>query len=164
MFINLTLQLLDKELEKIQLALLRISDEALWTRLREETNSIGNLCLHLSGNEYHNIANSIGGYPYERERSVEFLAEAGYTCRELSEHLTSVREQSRIVLAALSERDLHREVNIVYPSGAGIASYSRSIQELLYHMTVHYSYHTGQIVYIARQIQGENVHVLKWRH
>ncbi|NHN32499.1 DinB family protein [Paenibacillus agricola] len=164
MFITLTLQLLDKELEKIQSALLRISDEALWKKFREGTNSIGNLCLHLSGNEYHNIANSIGGYSYERERSAEFLAEGGYTCRELSEHLASVREKSRVVLATLSESDLQREVNIVYPPEAGIASYTRQIQELLYHMTVHYAYHTGQIIHITRQIQGENTHLLKWRH
>jgi hypothetical protein len=60
LFIAMTLNLLDKELEKNQLALSRISDEALWKKLREGTNSIGNLCLHLAGNEYHNIVSSIG--------------------------------------------------------------------------------------------------------
>jgi uncharacterized damage-inducible protein DinB len=160
----MTLNLLDQELEKIRVALTRISDEALWQKLREGTNSIGNLCLHLAGNEYHNIAGSIGGEPFVRERSAEFLAEGGCTCREMTDRLTSVREKSRKVLTALTENDLYREVNINYPPEAGIASYSRQIMELLYHVTVHYAYHTGQILYITRLIQEKNGHLLKWRH
>jgi uncharacterized damage-inducible protein DinB len=164
LFIAMTLNLLDKELEKNLLALSRISDEALWKKLREGTNSIGNLCLHLAGNEYHNIVSSIGGYPYVRERSAEFLAEGGYTCRELSEYLSAVREKSHEVLTALSEDDLGREININYPPEAGIISYSRQMRELLYHVSVHYAYHTGQIVYITRLIQEGNGNLLKWRH
>ncbi|MFD0676115.1 MULTISPECIES: DinB family protein [unclassified Paenibacillus] len=164
MFIPMTLNLLDKELEKIQLALTRISDEVLWKKLREGTNSVGNLCLHLAGNEYHNIVNSIGGYPYIRERSAEFLAEGGYTCKELSEHLNAVREKSREILGTLSEEDLHREVTVYYPPDAGIASSNRQLMELLYHVTVHYSYHTGQIMYMTRIFQVENVNILRWKH
>ncbi|NOU96347.1 DUF1572 domain-containing protein [Paenibacillus sp. LMG 31456] len=164
MFIPMTLNLLDKELEKIQLALTRIPDELLWKKLREGTNSIGNLCLHLAGNEYHNIANSIGGYPYMRERSAEFLAEGGYTCKELSEHLYAVREKTREVMAALSEDDLSRDVNVYYSQGAGIASSTRQMMELLYHVTVHYSYHTGQIMVMTKILQEKNVNILKWNH
>jgi uncharacterized damage-inducible protein DinB len=165
LFIVMTLNMLDKELEKIQLALSRISDdEALWKKLREGTNSVGNLCLHLASNEYHNIVSSIGGYPYMRERSAEFLAEGGYTCRELSEYLPTVREKSREVLTALSGDDLGREIYVNYPPETGITSSSRQMMELLYHVTVHYSYHTGQIVYITRLIQQENENLLKWRH
>jgi uncharacterized damage-inducible protein DinB len=164
MFITMTLHLLDNELEKIQKALTRISDEALWEKQREGTNSIGNLCLHLAGNEYHNIVNSIGGYPYIRERSAEFEAEGGLTCHELAAHLTEVRKKSREVLTALTENDLYREVSIEYPPDAGISSYNRKIMELLYHVTTHYGYHCGQIVYMTRLVQEQNMHLLKWRH
>ncbi|MDF2962437.1 MAG: hypothetical protein K0S39_4172 [Paenibacillus sp.] len=164
MFIPMTLQLLDKELENIQLALTRIPDAALWQRQREGTNSIGNLCLHLAGNEYHNIVSSIGGHPYVRERSAEFLAENGLTCREVSGRLIEVRQKSRQVLAALSEDDLSRRVNVHYPPEAGIASFSKRMMELLYHVTAHYSYHTGQIMYMTRLFQEADRHLLKWRH
>jgi uncharacterized damage-inducible protein DinB len=164
LFIDMTLNFLDKELEKNQLALSRISDKALWKKLREGTNSVGNLCLHLAGNEYHNIVSSIGGYPYVRERSAEFLAEGGYTCRELTEYLSTVREKSREVLTSLSEDDLGREIIISYPPGAGINSYSKQMMELLYHVTVHYAYHTGQIVYLTRLNQEGNENLLKWKH
>lgn len=164
MFIPMTLKMLDHELERIGLALSRLSDEQVWHKLKDGTNSVGNLCLHLAGNEYHSIVSSIGGKPYVRERSAEFLMENGYTGRELSERLHSVREKSREVLAAFTEDDLYREVHVYYSPEAGIASYSRQMMDLLYHVTAHYAYHTGQIVYITRMLQEQNEHVLKWRH
>lgn len=164
MFALLTLKLLDNELEKIQLALSRLSDEAVWRKVKEGTNSIGNLCLHLAGNEYHNIACSIGGHPYVRDRSAEFLAEGGPAHKELSEQLALVRSKSREVLSSISMEELTRDVNVNYPPDAGIASFTRPMQELLYHTTVHYGYHTGQIVYMTRLLQEQDSHVLRWRH
>ncbi|WP_282939586.1 DinB family protein [Paenibacillus sp. RC67] len=160
----MTLSLLDQELEKIEKALNRISDENVWEKLKEGTNSIGNLCLHLAGNEYHNIVSSIGGQPFTRERSAEFLAEGGYSCKELYSCLSNVREQSRSILTALSEEELEREVTIHYPPDAGIATYQRPVARLLYHLTVHYAYHTGQIVYMTRLLQDRNDNILKWKH
>ncbi|PZE20744.1 DinB family protein [Paenibacillus xerothermodurans] len=164
MFTVTTLSLLDKELEKIQQALSRLTDEDLWKKPREGMNSAGNLCLHLAGNEYHNIVSSIGGAPYARERSAEFLAAGGFTRREVSERLAAVREKSRSVLTRLSEADLTREVTVQYPPEAGIASSQRQTLELLYHVTVHYAYHTGQILYITRLLQEKDEHLLQWRH
>ncbi|GAA4880857.1 hypothetical protein GCM10023310_71320 [Paenibacillus vulneris] len=164
MFIAMTLSLLDQELEKIEKALHRISDAQVWEKRKEGTNSIGNLCLHLAGNEFHNIASSIGGLPYTRERSAEFRAEGGFSCKELYGRLKEVREQSRSVLSAISEQDLEREVTVHYPEDAGIATYNRPIGRLLYHLTVHYGYHTGQIVYMARLLQEQDNNILKWNH
>ncbi|WP_028551463.1 DinB family protein [Paenibacillus sp. UNC451MF] len=164
MFITMTLSLLDQELEKIEKALTRISDENVWEKLKEGTNSIGNLCLHLAGNEYHNIVSSIGGHPFTRERSAEFLAEGGYSCKELYSRLANVREQSRSILTALTEEELDREVTVQYPPDAGIATYNRPISRLLYHLTVHYGYHTGQIVYMTRLLQEQDNNILKWKH
>lgn len=164
MFIAMTLTFLDQELDKISNALSRIKDEDVWEKLKEGTNSIGNLCLHLAGNEYHSIVSSIGGQLFTRERSAEFLAEGGYSCKELYRRLAHVREQSRAILTALSEEELDREVTVHYPPDAGIATYNRSISRLLYHLTVHYAYHTGQIVYMARLLQERNDNILKWKH
>ncbi|CAG7627948.1 hypothetical protein PAESOLCIP111_02969 [Paenibacillus solanacearum] len=164
MFTIMTLQLLDNELNKIQSALARLSDEDVWCKGKEGMNSIGNLCLHLAGNEYHSIACSIGGHPYVRERSAEFLAADGPSCQELAERLATVRSVSREVLSGLSEEDMKRIVQVTYSPGAGIASYAKPVGELLYHATVHYAYHTGQIVYMARLLQERDSHILKWRH
>ncbi|MDR7315839.1 DinB family protein [Brevibacillus nitrificans] len=163
-FYKQTLQLLDTELDRIHVALDRLSHERIWKKGRESTNSIGNLCLHLAGNEYQNVVSAIGNKPFVRERSAEFLAMGSYTSAQLRERLFDVRAQSRQVIEKLTEEDFHREVTIAYPPGAGIASYQKTIMELLYHTASHYSYHTGQIVYMTRILQEGDEHLLRWKH
>jgi uncharacterized damage-inducible protein DinB len=161
LLITKTLQLLDAELEKIRIALDRVTDETVWQRQREGLNSIGNLCLHLAGNEQQNIVSSIGGEPNTRDRSAEFMTDGGRTCSELRDLLSDVRERSRVVLTALSDHDLSRTVVVEHPARTGLPSSRREIMELLYHVTTHYAYHTGQIVYITRLLQQQNEHLLK---
>ncbi|MED4583585.1 DinB family protein [Brevibacillus choshinensis] len=164
LFYKQTLNLLDTELDRIKKALDRLPEELVWKKGRDSTNSIGNLCLHLAGNEYQNVVSAIGGKPFVRERSAEFLAVGTYTSEELQNHLFRVREQSREEIERLSEEDFHREVTIVYPPGAGIASYQKTILEILFHTTSHYSYHTGQIVYMTRLLQDGDERLLRWKH
>lgn len=164
LFYKQTLHLLDTELDRIRKALERLPEEMIWRRGREGTNSVGNLCLHLAGNEYHNVVSAIGNKPFVRERSEEFLAERTHTGAELLEHLTYVREESRKEIERLTGEDLERVVTVVYPPGAEIASYQKTILEILSHTTAHYSYHTGQIVYMTRLFQSGNERLLKWKH
>ncbi|QRG70846.1 DUF1572 family protein [Brevibacillus choshinensis] len=164
LFYKQTLLLLDTELDRIKKALDRLPQELAWKKGRESTNSIGNLCLHLAGNEYQNVVSAIGGKPFVRERSAEFLAEGTHTNEELYASLSQVREQSRQVIERLSDEDFHRVVTIAYPPGAGIESYQKTILEILYHTTSHYSYHTGQIVYMTRLLQDGDERLLRWKH
>ena len=164
LFYKQTLNLLDTELDRIQKALERLPEELVWKKVRGSTNSIGNLCLHLAGNEYQNVVSGIGQKPFIRERSEEFLAERSFCSAELLEKLTQVREQTRKQLQRLSADDFQREVHIIYPPGAGIESYTKTIMEILYHTTSHYSYHTGQIVYMTRILQEGDERLLKWNH
>ncbi|CAM5797800.1 DinB family protein [Brevibacillus borstelensis] len=163
-FYSQTLKLLDTELERIRKALDRLPEERVWKKVRGSTNSVGNLCLHLAGNEYQNIVSGIGQKPFIRERSAEFLAEGGVSPDELLAQLTGVRQQTRAILESLSPEDMEREVTIVYPPDAGIASYTRHLLEILYHTTAHYSYHTGQIVYMTKLLQDGDEHLLSWKH
>lgn len=163
-FYEQTLHLLDTELDRIRKALERLPEELVWKKVRSSTNSIGNLCLHLAGNEYQNIVSGIGEKPFIRERSAEFLAVDSFTSAELIEHLTQVREQARREIQLLSEADFYKEVRITYPPEAGIAPYTKTVMELLYHTASHYSYHTGQIVYMTRILQDGDERLLKWNH
>ncbi|PZE19496.1 hypothetical protein CBW46_018335 [Paenibacillus xerothermodurans] len=61
--------------------------------MRENTNSVGNLCMHLGSNEYQNIISAIGGRPFIRERSLEFQVNAGMTGAELIVYLHNIRSK-----------------------------------------------------------------------
>ena len=66
-----------------------------WKRLRVSTNSVGNLCLHLAGNEYQNFVSAIGNKAFIRKRSQgEFNIEGGMTRDELINLLLTTREES----------------------------------------------------------------------
>ena len=55
-------------LPKIGRCLERLSDEDVWSRPNEASNSIGNLLLHLRGNITQWIIGGVGERAYERHR------------------------------------------------------------------------------------------------
>ncbi|WP_127505611.1 DinB family protein [Paenibacillus humicus] len=160
-WIKYTLEDMDKQLQRILKSLNHLDEEQIWQRLKSSTNSIGNLCLHLAGNEYQSIASSIGGKPFIRERSKEFTAEGGRTKKELGSLLVETRAESTIILSSLTGSDLGREVRIVYrledwnrmlkvQADAETAFETREIGRLLIQVAAHYGYHAGQIVLLSK--------------
>src|SRR6478736_4517395 len=59
-------------LPKIERCLEKLSDEQIWWRANEESNSIGNLILHLCGNARQWIVCGVGGASDARDRDAEF--------------------------------------------------------------------------------------------
>jgi uncharacterized damage-inducible protein DinB len=151
---------LDIHLERIERCLGRLPPEALWRRLRDGTNSIGNLCLHLAGNESHYIGRGIGGADYARDRPAEFQTQGGFSAAELAAKLCAARALTRDALAGLSglsDADLARPLATDHPPGATVLT-------VLLHVAEHYAYHTGQIVLLTRAFQDGGERVLEWGH
>ena len=59
-------------LPKIERCLEKLTDEQIWWRANEESNSIGNLILHLCGNARQWIICGVGSQPDNRNRDSEF--------------------------------------------------------------------------------------------
>ncbi|MSO23976.1 MAG: DUF1572 domain-containing protein [Acidobacteria bacterium] len=66
------LHLNDDFMPKIEKCLDVLSEEAVWWRAHETSNSLGNLLLHLSGNVRQWIVSGIGGKPDNRQRPLGF--------------------------------------------------------------------------------------------
>lgn len=113
-FVQQILRLMNTELDRIEESINRLSDIHFWTRLRENTSSIGNLCVHLAGNEYQNIVSGIGGKPFIRERSSEFAGNDGMKGKELIIYLRDIRKQSEEILNKLTDIQLEKDVRIKY--------------------------------------------------
>src|SRR5438046_10534773 len=64
--------LIEDFLPKIERCLERLTDEQIWSRPNEQSNSIGNLLLHLSGNARQWIVCGVGGAADSRDRDAEF--------------------------------------------------------------------------------------------
>src|SRR5437660_12876683 len=64
--------LVEDFLPRIESCLERLTDEQIWWRPNQQSNSIGNLLLHLCGNARQWIVCGVGGAVDRRDRNAEF--------------------------------------------------------------------------------------------
>jgi uncharacterized damage-inducible protein DinB len=166
---------MEKQLDRIIKSINQLDDDLIWKKMKDSMNSIGNLCLHLAGNEYQNLISAIGNKPFIRERTREFNSEGGISKDELISLLSKTRSESASILSALSEEDLKREVIIRYDledwnrmlrvNASEDETYEvRLISRLLVQVAAHYGYHAGQIVLLSKLLKDSNEHITGQYH
>jgi uncharacterized damage-inducible protein DinB len=129
---------------QINVCLEALSDEQLWWRPNDKSNSVANLVIHLAGSNRYYFEHVIGGEPDTRNRDAEFAARAGQTKGSLQR------------LWAESVAATERTLNAVEPSRL-MEQTDRSgklttFAQILLHVSHHNSVHMGQIVFIAKQL------------
>jgi uncharacterized damage-inducible protein DinB len=140
-------------LGKIEQAVAPLSDEQLWWRANEASNSIANLLAHLHGNLSQWVIAGLGGQPFERQRSAEFSARSGTAgtggaIKEvLVAELRATVSRCRETVRGLSPDELTRVRRI--------QKYELDGYRALFHTVEHMSYHTGQIVLLAKLLGAE---------
>ena len=127
---------------KVRLAVESLPPGALWSRTNEQSNSVGNLLLHLTGNVRQWIVSGVGGAPDTRYRAAEFEARSGEDAPTLLAALDRVLDDAGSVLARLTADDL--------ASTRTIQGRDLTVLEAVYHVVEHFSGHVGQIVLIAK--------------
>jgi uncharacterized damage-inducible protein DinB len=143
-------------LDKIERCVGLLSAEQLRWRPNARCNSVANLVLHLCGNLSQWVLAGLGGVPFERHRREEFAAVEGEDGATLVGRLNEVVAACHNVAQNLSDEDLHREFVI--------QGYTRKGFGVLLHAVEHMSYHTGQIVYITKQLAGEQAEIEFYPH
>jgi uncharacterized damage-inducible protein DinB len=138
----------DDFLPKAKLCLEEMSEQDLWWRPNEQSNSVGNLVLHLCGNMKQWIVKSLGGSKFERDRDAEF-AERGPVAKAqlIADIHDTVMEVDRTLCALPTSEMLER-----FP----VQGYSTSRLQAIYHVVEHFSYHLGQILYIYKMRTGRD--------
>jgi uncharacterized damage-inducible protein DinB len=137
-------------LPKIERCLEKVSDEDVWWRANSESNGIGNLLLHLSGNARQWIVSGVGGMLDARERQLEFDARAGLGRAELLANLKQTLDDVDMVLSGVPSTRLLEELVI--------QEYEVTVLAAIFHVVEHFSMHTGQIIYITKQLFARNLH------
>jgi uncharacterized damage-inducible protein DinB len=132
----------DNFLPKLKLCLEDMSEQDLWWRPNEQSNSVGNLILHLCGNMSQWILNSMGGRHFDRNRDAEFAERGPVPKAELIARIESTVKEVADVLERLPETGLLER----FP----VQVYSTSRLQAVYHVVEHFSYHLGQILYIYK--------------
>jgi uncharacterized damage-inducible protein DinB len=149
-FLQESRRLLTREyLPKIERCLDRLSDDEIWSRPNEASNSIGNLVLHLCGNVTQWILGGVGGRDYRRERQQEFDERRAVPASELAGRLRAVIRDADAVLGEVNAGALLRRLEI--------QGYRLTTLEAIYHVVEHFSMHTGQIILVTKAATGEDL-------
>jgi uncharacterized damage-inducible protein DinB len=129
-------------LPKIERCLELLTDEQIWWRANPQSNSIGNLLLHLRGNVRQWIVCSLGGAPDERDRDSEFAERVIIPRDELLARLKQTLIEADTALAKFDlDNLLERHV---------IQGLDVTALEAIFHVVEHFSMHTGQIIMMAK--------------
>jgi len=136
-------------LPKIKACLELLTDEQVWWRANEESNSIGNLLLHLSGNVRQWIVCGLGRMPDARDRDSEFAQREIIPCSEAFGRLQQTVEEAVAVLSRL-DSDALLEKRI-------IQGFDISMLEAILHVVEHFSMHTGQIILLTKMLSGRDL-------
>ena len=132
----------DDFLPKLKHCLEDLPEQDLWWRPNEQSNSVGNLILHLCGNMSQWILNSMGERQFGRDRDAEFAERGPVPKAELISRIDSTVREVADVLERLPETGLLER----FP----VQVYSTSRLQAIYHVVEHFSYHLGQILYIYK--------------
>ena len=151
-------------LPKIERCLALLNDEQIWWRSNTESNSIGNLILHLCGNARQWIVGGLGSANDARDRDAEFAR------REV------IPRQDLLSLLRQTIDDVDATLESFNPDGLlerkRIQELDVTALEAIFHVVEHFSMHTGQIILLAKMLTNADLAfyeftdskpVLKWK-
>lgn len=127
---------------KLRAALDALPPDALWWRADAQSNSVGNLLLHLAGNVRQWIVGGVGGRPVERHRDAEFTAAGGSSIDDLWANLDAAIGEADAVIAGLDPAHLLERRTI--------QAREVTVLDAVYHVVEHFGMHLGQIILIAK--------------
>jgi uncharacterized damage-inducible protein DinB len=126
---------------RIKKVLKLLTPEQIWYAPNGNTNSIGNLVLHLCGNVRQWIGTGIGDLPDVRTRDREFSTTREAT-QILLEKLEEIEKMTLPIINALDEKSLETKKIV--------QGYEETHLSIIIHVIEHFSYHTGQIALLGK--------------
>lgn len=148
-FVRYSVEKLRQYTTRIEDCLGRLNEDQVWARGGDNENAVGNLVLHLCGNLGQWIGFGVGGREDHRERDAEFNARGGARVADLKQQLRTTVEDAAGIIGALKPEDLARRTRV--------QKYDITVLETVYHVVVHFSEHTGQILFATKLLTGQDL-------
>ena len=126
----------------------QVTDEEFFRALDEESNSLAVIVRHLSGNmlsRWTNFLTTDGEKP-DRNRDLEFVIAEGTTRNDVMARWEEGWRRLFGALEALRPGDVLRKVLI--------RNEEHTVVEAVNRQLTHYSYHTGQLVFLAKHFRS----------
>jgi len=135
-------RLFEESIPRLLHCLDELTEEEIWHKANDNSNSVGNLVLHLCGNARQWIVSGLGGAPDKRQREQEFTEQGPIPTDKLKVLVDQLQQDVDITLDRIQPEDLlkARKVQVFEENGLSI----------LVHAIEHFSYHIGQITYYVK--------------
>ena len=133
-----------KSLEKVKVCLSALDQEAFWHAPNKSSNSPARLLWHLQGNIGQYILSGLGGEEDQRDRHAEFNTIDPRDRKTVESDFFKIGAKALEVIRTVPEAALiqRKHVQGFELSGTGI----------ILHVVEHLSYHTGQLVYLTKEL------------
>ena len=122
-----------------------LSTEDLWQRPNGNSNAVGNLIIHLTGNVSQWILDGVAGEHYDRDRDAEFAQREPLDTERIIDALQRAVSRAKQVISGLDSRSL--------ADRRTIQGYDVSLLRAVFHVVEHFSWHAGQIVYATKAMR-----------
>ena len=126
-----------------------LTDEQVWWRPNEASNSIGNLILHLDGNVRQWLVSSFNRSEDTRDRPAEFSERQLISKTALLSKLDATLREASAVLARLTETELLATFQIQGYTVTGLYA--------VYQVVEHFGLHYGQVLFITKLVRSEDL-------
>ena len=153
-FVITSRKTLDDWLGRIEKCLGQLTAEQIWWRGQKNSNAIGNIVLHLSGNVRQWIISGVGGAKDIRDRDSEFAQRDALPASQLLELLRDTMSEADEVLARVKPQDLLQVRHIQV--------YDVTLMEAIYGVVTHFALHAGQILYATKLMTGKDLGFYKY--
>lgn len=142
-------KLLEQYWPRLRTCVEPLTDEQIWWRPNQASNSIGNLILHLNGNVGQWMVASFNRLEDNRYRPAEFNAQGLLSESELLDKLGATMQEASKVLERLTGTDLLARYQIQGYQVTGL--------DAVYQVVEHFGLHYGQILYISKALGGKDL-------
>ena len=131
-------------------AMEQLSDDDLNWRPNEESNSIANIVLHITGSLRQRFVAGIGGNTITRDRDDEFNSRTTFTKAQLIEMVKDIFQMVHRVLQGITPEKLTETYSI---RGKEVSTLAITFD------SIHIAEHVGQVVYIAKMRLGSEYQI-----
>jgi hypothetical protein len=146
-FLKQTSERFKEALERIAKAISQLDARQIWIRPSSESNSVGIILQHLTGNLNQWVCAGVGGSNYHRNRPEEFKDNQQISKDEILKKLADLGSSIENVISHVSPDSLH--------SPKRIQDVDVTVMSALYKALTHFEFHAGQILYIAKLLLNE---------
>ncbi len=136
---------------RLLLSMNHLSDQEIWRKPNANSNSVGNLILHLCGNISHFIGTHLGNTGFIRNRPREFTVSGGLSKEELLSVLAGTLEEACTIILSVGREELLKVRDIDGFSYSGLA--------IIMHVVQHFAYHTGQILFWTKLLRDQDLKI-----